>query len=99
MANTLAARSRAPSASLVTHTGRLTATRGAGRPASSAALLIDGTMCDSTVAGPVIQVVVPSASEPASFSIVGARAATSTGGAGAFTSSGAIVAALSVSPS
>ena len=40
-----------------------------------------GTVCSVRVAGPVIQVTVPSASCPASFSISGPSAATTTGGA------------------
>ena len=39
-----------------------------------------GTVCSESVAGPVIQVTVPSASRPAIFSISGPSAATTTGG-------------------
>src|SRR5438105_10783030 len=98
MANVRLAASLARSGSVVTATGRPTATRGAGRPASVAALAIEGTMCEARVAGPVIQVTVPSASSPASLSMVGPSAATRTGGASTLTSNGAIVVALSVSP-
>ena len=56
-------------------------------------------MCDSSVAGPVIHVAVPSANEPASRNMTGPRAATNTGGAGASISSGPSVVALTVSPS
>ena len=55
-------------------------------------------MCEARVAGPVIQVTVPSASSPASLSMVGPSAATRTGGVSTLTSNGAIVVALSVSP-
>ena len=79
MENIWAARSRAPSGSPVTHTGSRHTTRGAGRPASAAAAVIAGTMWLSIVAGPVIHNTVPSASRPASRSIRGASAASSTG--------------------
>ena len=49
---------------MVTQIGRLATTRGAARPAFCAAVMI-GTVCDSSVAGPVIQVAVPSVTEPA----------------------------------
>ena len=70
----------AASASSVTATGRPTTTRGFGRPAPSAALLMRGTMCVSRVFGPTIQVIVPSVISPAMRSITGASAAMSTGG-------------------
>ena len=99
-ANARAACSLAPSASAVTATGRPTTTRGAGLPAFSAAVVMEGTMWPPTVAGPVIQVTVPSANRPASRSMTGARAARSTGGwVTPFTSSGPNVFAFSVSPS
>src|SRR2546421_3884133 len=98
MAKIRLAASLAWSASVVTEPGSPTATRGAARPASSAALVMVGTMCDAMVCGPVIQVTVPSASWPASLSMVGPRAATRTGGASTLTSNGAIVVALMVSP-
>src|SRR3954447_23870969 len=79
MAKALLARSLAPSGSLVMQTGSPTTTRGAGRPAFSAAPPMVGTMWSATVAGPVIQVIVPSARVPAIFNISGARAAISTG--------------------
>ncbi len=50
--------------------------RGAGRPAAAAASAIRGTVCSRIVLGPVIQVIVPSATVPVSASIFGARAAT-----------------------
>src|SRR5437660_7024886 len=81
MLNALAARWRAASTSPVTQTGRPAITRGAGRPASAAALVIDGTMWLDSVDGPVIHVSVPPATEPASCSMRGASAAISTGGA------------------
>ncbi len=58
-------------------------TRGAGRPAAAAARCSVGTMCCASVRGPVIQVMVPSASSPAIPSITGPSAATSTGMAAA----------------
>src|SRR6185437_12360438 len=78
-----------PSTSLVTATGNATNTRGAGRPAAAAAAPIVGAMWSRTVAVPVIHVIVPSATVPASFSIADPSAATSTGGAAApFTPTG-----------
>ena len=59
--STCAAASRAAAASSVTQIGSPTTTRGAGRPASFAASVIDGTTCVSIVFGPVIHVIVPSA--------------------------------------
>ena len=57
-------------------------------------------MWSAIVAGPVIQVTVPSVSDPASFNMTGASAATRTGGGVTpLTSSGAIVMVFSVSPS
>ena len=53
----------------------------AARPSSAAAVIV-GTVCDASVAGPVIHVTVPSATVPASSSIFGPSAATSTGGGG-----------------
>ncbi len=69
--------------SAVTETGRATPMRGAGRPAFSAASRMTGEMCDAMVRIPVIQVTVPSATRPASLSMVSPKAATSTGGAAA----------------
>ena len=63
----------------MTHTGRAAITRGAGRPAASAAALIVGTVCSASVAGPVHHVSVPSASSAVTFSICGPRAATTIG--------------------
>ena len=80
MANSLLTRSRAASTSAVTDTGSATAMRGAGRPAFSAAARMTGEMCDAIVWVPVIQVTVPSATRPASLSMVSPSAATSTGG-------------------
>src|SRR5437867_6563839 len=74
--NACAAAARAPATSFVTATGRPTTTRGAGRPAWAAASRMRGTVCSRIVFGPVIQVIVPSASRPVSASILGARAAT-----------------------
>ena len=54
-------------------------TRGVSRPALSAAALIDGITWLSSVAGPVHHVRVPSATAPASSSIRGASAASTTG--------------------
>ena len=62
--------------SLVTHTGRAAITRGAGRPAASAAALIVGIVWSASVLGPVHHVSVPSASSAATFSICGPSAAT-----------------------
>ena len=76
------ARSRAASASSVTQIGSAANTSGAGRPAASAAAVIVGTVCDASVAGPVIHVTVPSATRPASCSIFGPSAAINTGGGG-----------------
>ena len=70
-------------------TGSATPTRGAGRPAASAAAVMVGTTCEPTVAVPVIQVTVPEAVVPAISSIFGPRAATRTGGGGPATESGA----------
>ena len=57
-----------------------------------------GTVCSASVAGPVIHVTVPSATVPASSSIFGPSAATSTGtGGSSGTSSAACV--VMVSPS
>src|SRR4051812_8972837 len=96
----LAARSRAASASAVTHTGRLVTMRGAGRPARSAAAVIAGTVCSASVAGPVIRVTVPSVTVPASSSIFGPSAATSAGTGGrSGTSSAAWVVIVSPSAS
>ena len=81
MAKVLLTSSLVPSTSAVTETGSDTATRGAGRPASSAAARMVGTMCPSMVEVPVIQVMVPSATRPASFSMVLPSAATRVGGA------------------
>ena len=53
--------------------------RGAGRFAAAAALVIVGTVSSPSVTAPVIHVSVPSASVPASSSILGPSAATSTG--------------------
>jgi hypothetical protein len=78
--------SRALSMSSVTQTGMAAATRGRARPAASAARLMEGTMWAANVFGPTIQVTVPSATVPASSSILGPSAATSTCGAGAATS-------------
>ena len=69
------ASSRARSGSFVSRTGRPTTMRGAGRPASAAAFVTSGTMCRSTVAGPVIHKMVPSAMEPARWSMRSAMAA------------------------
>src|SRR5438445_207764 len=74
--NACAAAARAAATSFVTATGRPTTTRGAGRPAWAAASRMRGTVCSRIVLGPVIQVIVPSASRPVSASILGARAAT-----------------------
>ena len=52
--------------------------RGSGRPASRAAGAVAAPMCSASVFGPVIQVMVPSASLPVSSSITGPSAATST---------------------
>ena len=73
-------------------------TRGAGRPAASAAAVILGTTWDSTVSRPVIHNTVPSATDPASSSIRGARAASRTG---VYTSRGVeiVARAVTVSPS
>ena len=98
MEKTSAAFSRAAAASSVTHTGSPTPIRGSGRPAPAAAARMVGTMWDSTVAGPVIQVTVPVAIRPAIPSMVVPRAATSTMGGGASICSGPNVEALSVSP-
>ena len=68
--------------------GRLTTTRGAGRPAASAAAVMAGAMCPAIVPVPVIQVMVPSATVPASFSMVAPSAATRTGGGAPGTSIG-----------
>ena len=54
-------------------------TRGVSRPALSAAALIDGITWLSSVAGPVHHVSVPSATAPASSSMRGASAASTTG--------------------
>ena len=74
-------RALAASTSLVTLMGSDTTTRGAGRPAASAAAVMAGAMWPSMVAVPVIQVTVPSATRPANLSMVSPSAATSTGGA------------------
>ena len=79
MAKTWAAAARAASGSLVTQTGRMHTTRGLGRPAACAAAVMVGTMCSRTVAGPVIHSTVPSASSPASRSMAGPSAASSSG--------------------
>ena len=81
MENSSSMRARAASTSAVTATGRDTTTRGSGRPAAAAARRIPGEMCDPTVPVPVIQVMVPSATVPASSSMAGPSAATRTGGA------------------
>ncbi len=57
-----------------------------------------GTMWDSMVNGPVIQVTVPEAKRAASLSMTGPRAATRTGGGGASMVSAPKVAAFKVSP-
>ncbi len=54
-------------------------TLGAGLPAEAAAAVIVGAMWSRTVAGPVIHKIVPYVCSPASFSICGPSAATSTG--------------------
>ena len=64
--------------SLVTQIGSELAICGAARPAAAAAALMMGTVCDASVAGPVIQVTVPSVTVPASLSICSPSAATST---------------------
>ena len=64
--------------------GSATTTRGTGRPASDAAFVINGTICSRSVTGPVHQVIVPSATPPASASIRGWSAASSTPGGVAF---------------
>ena len=79
MENTLAAAARAAPGSLVTQMGRMHTTRGLGRPAASAAAVMVGTMCERTVAGPVIHSTVPSAYSAASRSIRGPSAASSSG--------------------
>jgi hypothetical protein len=65
----------------VTATGSDTTILGAGRPAASAAATIVGAVWFLMVPVPVIQVMVPSATVPASFNMAGPKAATSTGGA------------------
>ena len=50
-----------------------------GRPAAAAASQMRGTVCSRSVCGPVIQVIVPSVSRPASASMRGASAATRIG--------------------
>ena len=82
----------------MTHTGSAHTTRGAGRPAAAAAAVIVGAMWVPMVAGPVIQVAVPSAMRPVTLSIWVPSAATSTGTGGASGMSRASL-AVSVSPS
>lgn len=77
------ARSRAAAGSVVRQTGSPATTRGAGRPAAAVALVSTGTVWSASVAGPVIQVTVPSANSPAIRSMTGPRAATSSDGAAA----------------
>ncbi len=62
----------------MTHTGNPAPTIGAGRPAAAAAARIVGITCCASVAGPVIHVAVPSARPPASSSIFGPSAASTT---------------------
>src|SRR6476469_5207194 len=81
--NTRAATARAASTSSVTQIGKPATISGAGRPASSAASLIVGTVSDASVEAPVIQVIVPPHTAPASRNICGPSAASSTGGSGA----------------
>src|SRR4029453_3917371 len=77
-----AAASRAAAISVVSATGKPVPTRGAGRPAALAASLMRGTVCSFSVLGPVIQVIVPSDSRPASASILGPRGAIKMGQGG-----------------
>ena len=79
MANVLAARSSAPGTSEVTPTGSEAITRGAGRPAASAAAVIVGMVWSASVFGPTHHVYVPSASSAVAFSICGPSAATTIG--------------------
>ncbi len=81
--NTRAAASRAASTSSVTQIGKPAAISGAGRPASAAASLIVGTVSDANVEAPVIHVIVPPHTAPASRNICGPSAASNTGGSGA----------------
>ena len=72
-----------------TQTGMPATMRGAGRPAASAALVRCGTTCDPMARSSAIQRIVPSVRSPASRSICGPSAASSTGvGARSVMSSG-----------
>jgi hypothetical protein len=64
----------------VTQIGSEARTRGAGRPAFSAAAVIVGTVWEASVAGPVIHVTVPSAIVAARRNICSPSAAITTGG-------------------
>ena len=77
--NARPATSRAPSGSFVSAIGSAAITRGSDRPASLAAAAMVGTVWEASVLRPVIQVAVPSASVPATFSMRGPSAATTTG--------------------
>ena len=79
MAMPLSMRARAASRSVTMAVGTPATMRGAGRPARAAAARIFGMMCSSSVFGPVIQVMVPSAWVPASSSIRSPSAATTSG--------------------
>lgn len=72
--------SRSSSGRLVTDASMLATTRGAGRPAASAARVMAGTIRSSRTAGPAHVVTVPSASSPAMRSITGPSADSSTDG-------------------
>ena len=56
-------------------------TRGASRPAAAAAAVRPGTMTSPIARGPPQVAIVPSASSPASRSMTGPRAASTTDGA------------------
>ena len=62
----------------MTHTGRAAITRGAGRPNSSAALVMVGMVWAASVTGPVHQVKVPSAIAAVTRNICSPSAATTT---------------------
>lgn len=64
----------------MTHTGRAHTTLGAGRSASAAAWRRVGMVSSASVRGPTHQVWVPSVIEPATRSICGPSAATTTDG-------------------
>ena len=79
-AKTCDASLREASTSSVTHTGRAHTTRGSARPASAAACRNVGMVRSASVRGPTHHVLVPSARVPATRSICGPSAATTTDG-------------------